>query len=97
VSLQQPLALPSGKVNDPSLVLSAKQVAIDAALDVVLEFWYGIEAEIEQSFTVAISDGGWQQVSDKIETSAMLGAISSKAERYPKGSQLCSGTVFPSD
>lgn len=66
VSLQQPLALPSGKVNDPSLALSTDEVAVDAALDAMLELREGVEAEIEHSLAVPISDGGWTQVSGKI-------------------------------
>lgn len=94
VSQQQPLALPSGKVNDPSLALSVEQVAVDAALDAVLEIRESVEAEVEQSLAVAISDGGWKQVAGKIETPAVLGALSSKAERNPEGSQLGSVQGF---
>lgn len=93
LSQQQPLALPSNEVNDPSLgaspALSAENVLVDAALDAVLDAREGIEAEVEEPLAIAISNSRRQKISNKALAVATVRASSPKAKRYPEGRQLC--------
>lgn len=57
--LQQPLAVPNELINGSSLALSTKYVPVYTALYTMLELRKGVEAKIEQSLLVAISDSVW--------------------------------------
>lgn len=57
--LHQPLAVPNELAKSSSFALSTKYVPVYAALYTMLELRKGVEAKIEQSLSVAISDGVW--------------------------------------
>lgn len=57
--LQQPLAVPNELINGSSFALSTKYVPVYTALYTMLELRKGVEAEIKQSLSVAISDSVW--------------------------------------
>lgn len=45
--------------------LSLENVAIDSRLEIMLEVREGIEAEIEEPFAIAVSDGTWEKVANE--------------------------------
>lgn len=92
LSQQQPLAVPSDKVNDPRLgaspALSTEDVLVDAALYAMFDPRKGVEVEIEEALAITISNSWRQKISKKALAVATVRAGSPKAKRYPEGRQL---------